>query len=86
MDTSNCSIRETISRLVTFNVSNYVQFFLRYSDDEIEPPSKVHHDNKKHVLSFNVASEIFESLNGHLKVRIDQILNGEEVDMIVYFR
>ncbi len=50
-------------------------------DDEHAEP-----DSKKQMLAFNILNEIFETLNKDLKMRIDQILNGEEVDIIIYFK
>jgi hypothetical protein len=41
---------------------------------------------KTQTLSFNILNEIFEAFNAQLKQRIDQILHGEDVDMIIYFR
>lgn len=87
---SAASERELVDSLLSmYDILYYLHFNHYYSDDDdddevidITKPCS----NKKYVLSFHILNEIFETLNSHLKVRIDQILNGEEVDMIMYFR
>ncbi|KAL0476993.1 COG6 [Acrasis kona] len=57
------------------------------SNDESEPGTPTSSSSSSlQSYSFGVLDETFQVLNAHLKDKIDQILNGERVDMIVYFR
>lgn len=62
------------------NERELIDSLLSLDDEHAEP------DSKKQMLAFNILNEIFETLNKDLKMRIDQILNGEEVDIIIYFK